>query len=168
MWSSMCWAAVMPLRSPTARLSFFLHYAFIPLLLLSGCSVVLRSPSRRSDANRPLRRMWQWGPSMPLTPGQARPGPPGAEATRSLPVPASMASAVRIRMGAPRLERRARVGRVSRRMCIRARNVRRCCSECRCDSGALRCVHGALHLCLPSSIWGSILISGSVSFGELQ
>jgi hypothetical protein len=63
-----------------ARVIFFLTLMRVSPSLLSGRSVVLRSPSRGSDANRPLRRMWQWGPSMPLTPGQARPWRPAGAA----------------------------------------------------------------------------------------
>jgi hypothetical protein len=40
-------------------------------------------------------------------------------------------------------------------MCIRSRNARRCCSECRYDSGTLCYIDGALHLCIPCNIWGN-------------
>ncbi len=63
----------------------------------------------------------------------------------------------------------ARVVRiVGCKTCIPARNVRRCCSECRYDSGTPFSFGGVLHLCMPcsiSTIEGAILISGYVSFG---
>jgi hypothetical protein len=47
--------------------------------------------------------------------------------------------------------------RMSCKMCIRSRDVRRCCSECRHDSCTLCYIRvgGALHLCIPCNIWGN-------------
>jgi hypothetical protein len=54
----------------------------------------------------------------------------------------------------------ARVGRISCKLCIRARNVRRpgCCSECRYDSGTPCCFDGTLHLCILCNYWDSLCI----------
>jgi hypothetical protein len=50
----------------------------------------------------------------------------------------------------------ALVVRISCKMCIPSRNVRRYCSECRYDSGTLWCSDGALYRCIPCNILGNL------------